>query len=252
MREHRAERATGGSRVSWRAHALFAGLATSGLTGLWAVTRDRTPIAGDEGAGYWWPLWITLLWGLVVLAHYLQATGRIGPRRWRSHAMLAASASAGIIGLWAVTRDRTPIAGDEGAGYWWPLWVAFIWGMIVLAHYLYATGRWITPAQPHPGPSAAQSQPVGYGEPAAIGPVPGPPVPSRTLEILTGREREVLALLAEGHPNQEIADRLFISERTARTHVSNILRKLELPSRTHAALVAVRAGIATAPGHEPD
>ena len=70
---------------------------------------------------------------------------------------------------------------------------------------------------------------------------------------LTDREKEVIALVAEGLSNQEIADRLFISERTARTHVSNILTKLGLPSRTQAALWAIREGMATAPsGSEHD
>lgn len=64
------------------------------------------------------------------------------------------------------------------------------------------------------------------------------------LAELTEREREILRLVAEGKPNKEIANELVISERTARTHVSNILRKLGLSSRTQAALWAIRAGIA--------
>ena len=63
------------------------------------------------------------------------------------------------------------------------------------------------------------------------------------LGALTGREREVLILVAHGRSNQEIADELVISERTVRTHVSNVLRKLALTSRTQAALVAVREGL---------
>jgi DNA-binding NarL/FixJ family response regulator len=62
---------------------------------------------------------------------------------------------------------------------------------------------------------------------------------------LSEREIEILRLIAEGHANKEIAGRLVISERTARTHVSNILRKLGLSSRTQAALLAVREGLAT-------
>jgi predicted transcriptional regulator len=53
----------------------------------------------------------------------------------------------------------------------------------------------------------------------------------------------VLVLVAHGRSNQEIADELVISERTARTHVSRVLRKLQLTSRTQAALVAVREGL---------
>ena len=60
---------------------------------------------------------------------------------------------------------------------------------------------------------------------------------------LTEREREILRLVAAGKANKEIARELVISERTARTHVSNILRKLGLSSRTQAALWAVRAGL---------
>jgi DNA-binding NarL/FixJ family response regulator len=60
---------------------------------------------------------------------------------------------------------------------------------------------------------------------------------------LTAREREVLILVAQGHANKEIARRLDISERTARTHVSHILAKLGLTSRTQAALWAVREGL---------
>jgi DNA-binding NarL/FixJ family response regulator/class 3 adenylate cyclase len=59
------------------------------------------------------------------------------------------------------------------------------------------------------------------------------------VEPLTGREKEVLAQLAKGASNKEIAYELGITERTARTHVSNILGKLGLASRTQAALYAV-------------
>jgi DNA-binding NarL/FixJ family response regulator len=58
-------------------------------------------------------------------------------------------------------------------------------------------------------------------------------------EPLTDREREVLELVARGHSNKEIAHLLDITERTARTHVSNILGKLGLSSRTQAALWAI-------------
>lgn len=66
-----------------------------------------------------------------------------------------------------------------------------------------------------------------------------------TEEPLTEREIEVLRLLAHGLSNQEIADRFVISERTVRTHVSSILAKLHLASRTQAALYALRQGIAS-------
>lgn len=60
---------------------------------------------------------------------------------------------------------------------------------------------------------------------------------------LTGREREVLALVAEGYTNRRIAETLFISESTAGVHVSHILGKLGVESRTEAAAVAVRLGL---------
>jgi DNA-binding NarL/FixJ family response regulator len=59
------------------------------------------------------------------------------------------------------------------------------------------------------------------------------------VEPLTAREQEVLRLIGRGAANKEIAHELSITERTARTHVSNILGKLGLASRTQAALWAV-------------
>jgi two-component system, NarL family, response regulator LiaR len=64
-----------------------------------------------------------------------------------------------------------------------------------------------------------------------------------TSDPLSERELEVLRLIAEGLTNQEIADRLVISERTARNHVGSILSKLHLANRTQAALYAIRQGI---------
>jgi NarL family two-component system response regulator LiaR len=63
-------------------------------------------------------------------------------------------------------------------------------------------------------------------------------------EPLTQRELEVLRLLAQGLENREIGQKLVVSEATVRTHVSNILGKLHLASRTQAALYALREGLA--------
>lgn len=63
-------------------------------------------------------------------------------------------------------------------------------------------------------------------------------------EPLTQRELEVLRLIAQGYENREIAGQLVVSEATVRTHVSNILGKLHLVSRTQAALYALREGLA--------
>jgi DNA-binding NarL/FixJ family response regulator len=68
---------------------------------------------------------------------------------------------------------------------------------------------------------------------------------------LTSRELDVLRLVAAGKPNKQIASELEISERTARTHVSRILRKLGLSSRTQAALWAVREGIVEVESETP-
>ena len=65
--------------------------------------------------------------------------------------------------------------------------------------------------------------------------------------LLTSRELEVLRLVGAGKANKEIAAELVISERTARTHVSNVLRKIGVSSRTQAAVLAVREGLVAAP-----
>jgi DNA-binding NarL/FixJ family response regulator len=67
------------------------------------------------------------------------------------------------------------------------------------------------------------------------------------LAQLTPREREVLGLLAEGLTNRRIAERLVVSEHTVHRHVTNLLRKLDLPSRTAAAAHAVRSGLLDPP-----
>jgi len=72
-----------------------------------------------------------------------------------------------------------------------------------------------------------------------------PPKTPLTAEPLTGREVDVLRLVAQGRSNRDIADELVITEMTVRTHVSNILGKLHLASRTQAALYALREGLAS-------
>jgi DNA-binding NarL/FixJ family response regulator len=67
--------------------------------------------------------------------------------------------------------------------------------------------------------------------------------PRAGLGVLTAREKEVLVLVAEGQSNKDIARHLDISERTARTHVSHLLTKMGLTSRTQAALLAVKEGL---------
>ena len=62
-------------------------------------------------------------------------------------------------------------------------------------------------------------------------------------EDLTNRENEILMLISEGKSNQEIADELFITLKTVKTHVSNILAKLEVEDRTQAAIYAFKHGL---------
>jgi two-component system, NarL family, response regulator LiaR len=68
--------------------------------------------------------------------------------------------------------------------------------------------------------------------------------PEARLDALTAREVDVLRLIAKGYSNKEIATACDITEKTAKTHVSNILGKLGLADRTQAALFAVKQGIA--------
>lgn len=74
-----------------------------------------------------------------------------------------------------------------------------------------------------------------------------PRLPGRppTVDPLTEREMEVLKLVARGRSNREIAHQLLVAEGTVRTHVSNILSKLHLASRTQATLYALREGLAS-------
>jgi NarL family two-component system response regulator LiaR len=76
-----------------------------------------------------------------------------------------------------------------------------------------------------------------------VGELKRPPDLPPAEEQLTEREVQVLALVARGLANKEIADQLFIGERTVRTHISNILGKLHLANRTQAALYAQREGL---------
>lgn len=70
---------------------------------------------------------------------------------------------------------------------------------------------------------------------------------SELLQTLSQREREVLTLMAEGFSNQQIAERLGIGEKTVKTHVSNVLGKLNVNDRTQAAVYAWKSGLKQRP-----
>ena len=105
------------------------------------------------------------------------------------------------------------------------------------------------------GPSEASA--AGAGSGGGNGHAPGDPLGSPSLHGLTaaasvtqprtfglsGREREVLSLIAEGRTNREIGERLFISQKTVGVHVGNILDKLNVSGRVEAAAVAIRLGL---------
>ena len=94
--------------------------------------------------------------------------------------------------------------------------------------------RQVHRGEPSLHPTIARKLLQEIARPAELQPAP---------EALTDREVAVLRLIAQGLSNQGIADRLSVSEPTVRTHVSRILSKLHLASRTQAALYAVREGL---------
>ena len=89
--------------------------------------------------------------------------------------------------------------------------------------------------------SAIARRLMAYFAPAA--PLPSPPSVPSAFPELTGREREVLALVAAGQSNAAIAERLFLSLKTVRNHVSNILGKLQVADRAQAIVRAREAGL---------
>lgn len=80
---------------------------------------------------------------------------------------------------------------------------------------------------------------IQQGGPASRGGAPA----TELAEPLTEREQETLQLMARGYSNKEIAQALFISENTVKTHISSIFRKLEVNDRTEAATKALRLGL---------
>jgi ATP/maltotriose-dependent transcriptional regulator MalT len=101
------------------------------------------------------------------------------------------------------------------------------------AHWLAREARSFLVRARLPLPEGCETEPAGVEQPADADPFG-----------LTPREREVLAMVAEGATNREIGERLFMAEKTASVHVSRILAKLDVRSRTEAAAVAHRHGLA--------
>jgi DNA-binding CsgD family transcriptional regulator len=150
----------------------------------------------------------------------------------RAHALVFVLFGGALVVLWLLTRDPDPRPIDEGGGDYWALWAVFLWGLALAVHALHAFGLlpWRSSAR-----DARGVQPSVSEEPSAS---------VSRLDELTEREREILALVGRAYSNKEIARELVISERTARSHVSSVLRKLGLSSRTEAALLAVHEGLA--------
>ncbi|HXH05812.1 MAG TPA: response regulator transcription factor [Vicinamibacterales bacterium] len=93
-------------------------------------------------------------------------------------------------------------------------------------------------------PVPASSDAAGIA--AAFAPEDGAKRPKEAFG-LSRREREVLALIAEGRTNREIGERLFISQKTVGVHVGNILAKLGASGRVEAAMVAIRLELVPSP-----
>ncbi len=100
-----------------------------------------------------------------------------------------------------------------------------------------------------PGPTrrllgaVRRGSPAPGAPPAAAGPAPGAPGGAGELAGLTGREREILRLVAIGLTNREICDRLWVSMPTVKTHVSHLLAKTGSRDRVQLVLLALRSGV---------
>ena len=89
---------------------------------------------------------------------------------------------------------------------------------------------------PPVAPGSTRRWPAGSWPSTA--PPAGPAARPRALDLLTGREREVLGLIGQGHTNAEIARRLFVGEGTVKTHVNHLFTKLNLRDRAAAIIFA--------------
>jgi len=147
--------------------------------------------------------------------------------RWREAEVLLASG----VSAPAVTALRTAHAA------------AVALTAVRLVGELESLARWYRLDLPTPVPAPRSGADDASGPPAGAAGGEEPEDDGLAAYGLTSREREVLIRLAAGQSNREIAEDLFISIKTASVHVSNILRKLDVPGRQEAARVAHRLGV---------
>lgn len=177
-------------------------------------------------------------------AELARATGRDDAARWLAIRPALAARGNPFLEAYVLWRaaDATPPSGSHAAGE--ALQAAHAITVAIGAPLLAARiaglarrRRVVLPAVAPEGASVADLEAQGPASSATGAAAAADPFG------LTSREREILALVAEGLTNRRIAEALFISESTAGVHVSNILGKLGVASRTEAATVAVRLGL---------
>jgi DNA-binding CsgD family transcriptional regulator len=180
------------------------------------ATAERARLDGSPTAGQWAAA--QAAWDAVGMAHHAAYA------RWRR-----AEALLGVQG--ARGEARALLAEAHSA--------CVRMGAEPLRADIEALARRARIELPEPGTPPDAEEPTPADKPSA----------AQTLG-LTARELDVLALLAEGRTNRQIAEALYISVKTAGVHVSSILRKLDATTRTQAATVALHAGLLDERGRE--
>ncbi|MFB9246833.1 AAA family ATPase [Sphaerisporangium melleum] len=202
------------------------------------LRRARDAATLGPGSGTRGPVGIEgQAWLARAEAEWLRVNGTADPVAWRR---VVEAFDFGSVYEVARSRWRLAeallIAGerDEAFEHWREAMItAETLGAAPLRHALADLGRRAR------FPSSSQSRPAVHSEATPSSPgTPGTASDDRPQIALTGREREVLALVATGLSNREIAERLFIAHKTVSVHVSNILAKLGVSSRTQAAAYA--------------
>ena len=238
--------------------------------------RAQTHLDAVAGEGMYGGLWLSAL-ALAALADQAAAC-RAAPRRGRRGRRRAAAGRSccerverivagghgrpGDLGpegrAWHVRAlaEHARLAGEPAVEEWQRALDAFGYGHVYeqarchwrLAEALVAAGD-RDAARTHAQAAAAAAErmrrrPAPAGRRGDREPGRGSAAPRSAVDaVLTEREREVLALVAEGLTNREIGSRLFISAKTASVHLSNLMAKLNVSSRTEAVTVAQRRGL---------